>query len=58
MNLELKTVTRGLYHKTYYDGNLRFCNKLECMSLNTRLGWKGLPGINTLAYYGNYKLQP
>jgi hypothetical protein len=30
-----------------------FHNKLECVSLNTRLGWKGLPGTNTLAYYGN-----
>jgi hypothetical protein len=27
-------------HKTYYGRNLR----LECLSLNTRLGWKGLPG--------------
>jgi hypothetical protein len=33
-------------------------NKLECLSLNTRLGWKGLPGTNTLAYYGNRKLRP
>ncbi len=32
-------------------------NKLECLSLNTRLGWKGLPGANTLAYYGNRKLR-
>jgi hypothetical protein len=30
-----------------------FHNKQECLSLNTRLGWKGLPGTNTLAYYGN-----
>jgi hypothetical protein len=33
-----------------------FRNKLECLSLNTKLGWKGwkgLPGTNTLAYYGN-----
>jgi len=29
------------------------CNKLECLSKNTELGWKGLPGINTLAYYRN-----
>jgi hypothetical protein len=35
-----------------------FRNKLECLSLNTRLGWKGLPGTNTLAYYGNRKLRP
>ncbi len=33
-----------------------FCNKLECFSLNARLSWKGLPGINTLAHYGNRKL--
>jgi hypothetical protein len=30
-----------------------FCNKLAFLSLNTRLGWKGSPGTNTLAYYGN-----
>ncbi len=35
-----------------------FRHKLECLSLNTRLGWKGLPGTNTLASYGNRKLQP
>jgi hypothetical protein len=35
-----------------------FRNKLECLSLNTRLGWKGLSGTNTLAYYGNRKLRP
>jgi hypothetical protein len=34
-----------------------FRNKLECLSLNIRLGWKGLPGANTKAYYGNRKLQ-
>jgi hypothetical protein len=28
-----------------------FRNKLECLSLNTRLGWKGLPVTKTLAYY-------
>ena len=32
-----------------------FCNKLEGLSLNTRLGWKGLPGANTLVYYENRK---
>jgi hypothetical protein len=26
-----------------------FRNKLECLSLNPRLGWKGLPGTNILA---------
>ena len=35
-----------------------FRNKLECLSLNTRLGWKGLPRTNTLAYCGNRKLRP
>ncbi len=33
-------------------------NKLECLSLNARLGWRGLPGTNTLAYYRNRKLWP
>jgi hypothetical protein len=28
-----------------------FHNKLECLSLNTRLGWKGLPGTNTHKFY-------
>ncbi len=28
-----------------------FCNKLECFTLHSRLGWKGLPWTNTLAYY-------
>jgi hypothetical protein len=36
----------------------RFRNKLECLSLNTRQGWKRLPRTNTLAYYGNRKIQP
>ncbi len=31
--------------------------KLEYLSLNTILGWKGLPGTDTLAYYRNRKLQ-
>jgi len=35
-----------------------FRNKLECLSLNTRLSWKGLPGTYTLAYYANRKLLP
>jgi hypothetical protein len=35
-----------------------FRNKPDCLPLNTRLGWKGLPGTNTLAYYGNRKLRP
>ncbi len=33
-----------------------FRNKLEHLSLNTKLGWKVLPGINTLAYYGNSRI--
>ncbi len=49
---------RGLYHKTYYGRNLRFRDKLECLSVYTRLGWKGLPWTNTLAYYRNRKLRP
>ncbi len=33
-----------------------FRNKLEHLYLNTRLGWKGLPGTNTLAVnYGRNK---
>jgi len=35
-----------------------FHNKLECLSLNTRLGWKGLPGTNTQTYYEIRKLRP
>jgi hypothetical protein len=34
-----------------------FHNKLECLSLNTRLGRIGLPGTNILAYYRNPKLR-
>jgi hypothetical protein len=30
-----------------------FRNKLEHLSLSTRLGWKGLPGTNLQAYYRN-----
>jgi hypothetical protein len=26
---------------------------MEPFPANTRLGWKGLPGTNTVAYYGN-----
>ncbi len=33
-----------------------FRNKLEHLSLNTRLGLKDLPGTNTLAYCGHRKL--
>ncbi len=35
-----------------------FRHKLECLSLNTRLNWKGLPGTNTLAYNRNHKITP
>ncbi len=34
-----------------------FRNKLECLTLNTRLGWKGLLGTTTLPFYGNLKLR-
>ena len=34
-----------------------FRDMLEFLSTNTRLGWKGLPGTNTLSYYGNCKLR-
>jgi len=34
------------------------CPKRGDQTLNTRLGWKGFPGTNTLAYYGNRKLRP
>jgi hypothetical protein len=27
--------------------------RLLALTTNNRLGWKGLPGINNLAYYGN-----
>ncbi len=33
-----------------------FRNKLEHFSLNTRLGWKGLPQTYLQAYYGNPKI--
>jgi hypothetical protein len=35
-----------------------FRNKLGHLSVNTRLGWEGLPGTNTLAYYESRKLRP
>ncbi len=35
-----------------------FHNKLKCLSVNTKLFWKGLPGTNVLAHYGNRKLRP
>jgi hypothetical protein len=38
--------------------NYGFRNKLEHLSIKTRLGWKGLPGTSTLAYYVNRKLRP
>jgi len=30
--------------------------RLLALPIDTRLGWKGLPGTNTLAYYGNSQL--
>jgi hypothetical protein len=35
-----------------------FPNQLERLSINTRLGCKGLPGTNTLDFYGKCNLQP
>jgi hypothetical protein len=35
-----------------------FRNKLECLSLNIRLDWKGLLRTNTPAFYGKRKLRP
>ncbi len=35
-----------------------FCNKLEYLSIIISLGWKGLPGTNTQAYYENCKFRP
>ena len=32
--------------------------RLLASPTNTRLGWKGLPGINTLAYYENSLITP
>jgi hypothetical protein len=29
------------------------CSRLLALPSNSRLGWKGLPGTNTLAYYEN-----
>jgi hypothetical protein len=47
----------GLYPKLITAVIYGFRSKLECLSLNTRLGRKGLPGTNTQAYYGNSKLR-
>jgi hypothetical protein len=35
-----------------------FRNKLNCLSLNTKLGRKRLPGTSALAHHRNRKLQP
>jgi len=35
-----------------------FYGRLPALHTNTRLGWKGLPGTNTLARYKNRKLRP
>ncbi len=37
----------GLYHRLIKAVIYGFRNKLECLSLNIRLGWKGLQGTNT-----------
>jgi len=52
--LGMEPVSLKLFTTLIYS----FRDKLECLSLNTRQGWKGLPGTNTLAYYGNRKLRP
>jgi hypothetical protein len=51
-------ISWSLDYKTFYGRNLRiFVMSLECLSLaqalptNNKLGWRGLPETNTLAYY-------
>ncbi len=59
----------SLYYKTFYGGNLRIFlisqtrvkhllgaplqGRPLALPTNIRLGWKGLPGTNTLAHYKN-----
>ncbi len=45
-------VSLGAYSRVKHlkDYSLRYALALPT---NTRLGWKGLPGKNTLTYYGN-----
>ncbi len=46
--------SRSLIHNTLFSSQLmNGPNKLECY---TTLGWKCLPGPNTLAYWDHYKL--
>ncbi len=41
----------GPYHKLIAAVIYGFRDKLDCLSQNTRLGWKGLPGTNTLTKF-------
>jgi hypothetical protein len=47
--------TRGLYYGTFYGRNFlsgaSHNGRLLASPTNVRLGWKGLPRSNTLAYY-------
>jgi hypothetical protein len=42
----------GAYHRVEYLKGASF-SRLLAISTNTRIGGKGMPGTNTLAYYGN-----
>ncbi len=54
-------ISQGLYYTAFYGSNLRLKQlsgvPLQCRLLASptkiRLGWKGLPRSNTLAYYEN-----
>jgi hypothetical protein len=50
-------LTRACIIKLITSVIYSFRNKLEPLSLNTRLGRKGLPETNTLVYYRNRNLQ-
>ncbi len=54
----MKLIPGACIIKVVTDVIYGFCNKLECLSINTRLSWIGWPGTNTLTYYGNHKLRP
>ncbi len=43
----------GAYPRVKYLSGAPFKGWLLVSPTNTRLGWKGLPGTNTLAYYNN-----
>jgi hypothetical protein len=49
-----KTVFWGQCYKTFYDPTLELeflLGQAQASPSNIRLGWKGLPGTNALAYY-------